>query len=94
LLDNGEAFSLLKKMVLLFWHGEKMPSEWNVNVLKVLPKKGNLKLPGNYRGIMMMEVACKIVCKILLGRLTPIKGSIDHENQCGFRPYRGACQNT
>jgi hypothetical protein len=52
-----------------------MPPEWEVNVLKILPKKGNLKLPSNYRGIMMMEVACKVVCKLLLSRLTPIKES-------------------
>ena len=66
-----------------------MPPEWDVNVLKILPKKGNLKLLGNYRGITMMEVACKIVCKLVLSRLTPIKESIDHESQCGFRPDRG-----
>ena len=51
-----------------------------------------LSLPGNYRGITMLEVAYKIVAQILLARLKVIKESkehLDHENQCGFRNGRG-----
>ena len=49
-------------------------------------------MPGNYRGIIMLEVAYKIVAQILLARLKVIKESkeyLDHENQCGFRNGRG-----
>ena len=58
-------------------------------MLKVLPKKGDLSLPGNYREIMLLEIANKIVAKIVHQRLTPISESLDHETQCGFRPGRG-----
>ena len=42
-------------------------------LLSILPKKGDLSKPGNYRGIMMLEVFYKIAGNIILARLTPIK---------------------
>ena len=48
-------------------------------------------VPGNYRGIMLLETAYKIVGNLLLAWLKPIKEgeNLDHEPQCGFRPERG-----
>jgi hypothetical protein len=89
LLESDEGFELIMGMVTKFWEKGEMPPEWEVNLLKIIPKKGDLKMPGNYRGIMLLEVAYKIVAKIILGRLTPIKEGLDHEAQCGFRPGRG-----
>ena len=71
----------------LFWMSECTPEDLNIGLLKILPKKGDLKLPGNYRGIMMLEAAYKVGI-ILHGRLLPISEGLDHENQCGFRPGR------
>ena len=47
-------------------------------LLSILPKKGDLSLPGNYRGIMMLEVCSKIVDIVLDMRLTPICEALDH----------------
>ena len=58
-------------------------------MLKILPKKGDLSDPGNHRGIMLLEVAYKIVAIIILTRIQPIEKGLDHESQCGFRPGRG-----
>ena len=76
-------------MILDFWENEKPPLEWEKGLLKVLPKKGDLSMPGNYRGIMLLETCYKIVAIILHDRLRPIAESLDHEAQCGFRPGRG-----
>ena len=59
-----------------------------------MPKRGNKSLPGNYRGIMMLEVAYKIVANIMLVRLNPILETLDHEAQCGFRRGRGCPDGT
>ena len=75
-----------------FWNSEQLPESWAIGLLSMLPKKGDLSLPGNYRGITMLEVAYKIVAQILLPGLKLIKESkehLDHENQCGFRNGRG-----
>ena len=92
LTGNDETFSLLESIIMEFWSTGITPTEWENGLLRILPKKGDLSLPGNYRGIMLLEAAYKIVCIILHGRLLPIQESLDHEAQCGFRPGRG-CQD-
>ena len=86
---QSETYNLLKEMVLDFWQSGKTPSEWEKGLLKILPKKGDLGLPGNHRGIMLLEIAYKIVANLLRKRLLPIEEALDHESQCGFRPGRG-----
>ena len=79
----------MKSLILDFWASERTPKQWMNGLLKVIPKKGDLSLPGNYRGIMLLEAAYKIVTILLLNRLRPIAETLDHEQQCGFRPGRG-----
>ena len=89
---TDESLALVMGFVLDFWESEEMPTEWETGLLKILPKKGDRSLPGNYRGIMLLEVAYKIVANILFMRLSPIMESpdhVDHESQCGFRAERG-----
>ena len=87
-----EGFALIRHMVHRFWESEEMDEEWETGLLKILPKKGDKSLPGNYRGIMLLEVAYKIVANLMHMRLQVISESVehvDHEPQCGFRPGRG-----
>ena len=86
---DGASSALLYEIVVDVWLEEKQPVEFDIGVLAILPKKGDLSDPGNYRGIMMLEVAYKIVALIGAARLYLICESIDHENQVGFRPKRG-----
>ena len=94
LISTSEGFALVRQMVNAFWESGEVPVEWETGLLAILPKKGDLSLPGNYRGIMMLEVAYKIVSNVVLGRLRPIKESLNHESQCGFRRMRGSCDAT
>jgi len=83
--------------VIEFWESEVLPHSWEVGLLSILPKKEDLSLPGNYRGIMMLEVGYKIIGHILLARLKIIKEDakhLDHEAQCGFRNGRGCTDGT
>ena len=89
LLSEDATFQILKSLILDFWRSELPPKQWQKGLLKVLPKKGDLRQPGNYRGIMLLEAAYKIITILLLNRLQPIAEGIDHEQQCGFRPGRG-----
>ena len=89
MLTDDRTFHLLKSLVLDFWNSELPPRQWMTGLLKILPKKGDLSQPGNYRGIMLLEAAYKIVSILLLNRLRPIAETLDHEQQCGFRPGRG-----
>jgi len=77
--------------VIHFWLTETPPEEWEMGLLSILPKKGDMHNPGNYRGIMMLEVAYKIVENILRKRRKPIKENVhlDHTSQNGFKWQRG-----
>ena len=92
--NNPETFPYLRQIVRDFWQTEVQPEEWDVGRLGILPKKGDLSLPGNYRGIMMLEVAQKIISNIVRARLGGICADLDHESQCGFRPERGTADAT
>ncbi len=98
LADDRTTFAdLIRTFVIEFWESEVLPCSWEVGLLSILPKKGDLSLPGNYRGIMMLEVDYKIIGHILLARLKVIKENakhLDHEAQCGFRNGRGCTDST
>lgn len=89
IVENDATFISFKNIVLDFWNNENVPDEWNIGRLIILPKKGDLSLPKNYRGIMLLEITYKVIAIILHGRLLPIEEQLDHEQQCGFRPNRG-----
>ena len=78
LLQGEFASSQLEAVVIELWETEVMQSAWEVGMLAVLPKKGDLSDPGNYRGIMMLEVSYKIVAIILHQRLSVLCESLDH----------------
>ena len=53
-----------------------------------IPKKGDLTLPLNYRGISLIPIAAKIYNKLLLNRLVPALDPLLRNNQNGFRGGR------
>ena len=92
LCSTAEGFALVRQIVLHFWDTGTMPAEWESGLLKILFKKGDKSMPGNYRGIMLLDVANKIIANAMRTKLQVIKEStahLDHEPQCGFRSGRG-----
>ena len=47
------------------------PSVWLQSQIIPIPKKGDLTLPTNYRGISLLPIAAKIYNKLILNRLRP-----------------------
>ena len=89
LSKDEKTLEILRQIIVEFWDKEVPPTEWDTGMLKILPKKGDLSKPGNYRGIMLLEVAYKIAAIVIHQRLQPIVEKLDHETQCGFRQERG-----
>ena len=87
LASTPEGSNYSKHFLLHFWDTENPPKEMGNWTISYTSKKGDLSKPGNYRGIMMLEVGYKIFGLILLARLKPIKESttLHHEVQNGFR---------
>ena len=64
------------------------PSIWLESQIIPIPKKGDLTLPTNYRGISLLPIAAKLYNKLILNRLRPKIEPILRKNQNGFRPGR------
>ena len=63
--------------------------EWRVARCKLLPKKGDLGLCKNWRGICLLDIASKILDSVLVQRLQAVMEEEGMESQTGFRYYRG-----
>ena len=68
------------------------PDQWITSVIVPLPKKGDLSLMTNYRGISLLSIAAKVYNNILLNRIRDEVDPILRKNQAGFRPGRSCAQ--
>lgn len=72
--------------------GKTPPWQWTTNKIVPVPKKGDLSLMSNYRGISLMSTGAKIFNKMILNRIRPFVEPILRVNQAGFRPGRGTIE--
>ena len=57
--------TLFKDYIRSFWENESPPKDWLVNILRLIPKKGDPHDNNNWRGIVLMEAAPKLVSSII-----------------------------
>ena len=60
---------MLNGLLTRIWDQEHIPLEWKEGILVKLPKKGDLSLCKNYRGIMLLSTAVKVLNRIILERM-------------------------
>ena len=72
-----------------YWQSGVCYDEWRVGRLKLLPKKGDLSDPNKWRGIMLLNVASKIISSVISKRLQIVLRLFGLEAQNGFLPDRG-----
>ena len=54
-----------------------------------IQKKGNLADCNNWRGITLLSIPSKILCKVIIKRIQPALDKILRKEQAGFRRGRG-----
>ena len=47
------------------WNEEKIPGEWRDALLVPIPKKGDLSLCDNWRGISLLDVVGKLFARVM-----------------------------
>lgn len=71
------------------WKEGKVVGDWKDAVVVPIPKKGNLQICDNWRGISLLDVVGKIFARIVQERQQAIAEHTLPESQCGFRKGRG-----
>ena len=69
-----------------------VPEDWKKSLIVKVPKKGDLAECDNYRGISLLSVPSKILCRVLIDR---VKSGVDEmisQEQTGFRSGRGTSE--
>ena len=91
LIQHGGPMALkaLHSLISTIWESEFVPQEWVEAVIVPLPKKGNLQICDNWRGISLLSVPGKIFGRIIAERVQKLAETIIDETQCGFRKMRG-----
>ena len=79
---------LLLKLCNFCLINKTCPSTWRTSQIIPVPKKGDLTLVTNYRGISLLPIAAKIYNKLILNRLLPKVEPLLRKNQNGFRAGR------
>lgn len=75
---------LLDRLLLLIkdiWKEGKVVGDWKDAVVVPIPKKGNLQMCDNWRGISLLDVVGKVFARIIQERLQTIAEHILPESQ-------------
>ena len=72
--DVSATTELLCGLLNKIWDTEEIPTEWKTGLLVKIPKKGNLGECKKWRGIMLLSIHSKVLCRIILDR---IQGALD-----------------
>ncbi|XP_074627031.1 uncharacterized protein LOC141885034 [Acropora palmata] len=81
----------LTEFLCMCWEDGCLPQDLkDARIVHLYKGKGDKSSCDNYRGVSLLSIASKILCKVILNRLnTHLLDEIVPESQCGFRKNRG-----
>lgn len=86
---DPEAFSmLLEPLFRRIWEEETIPNDWKESIIIKIPKKGDRRQCGNWRGISIVPSVMKIFNNVILNRISELLDDQLSRTQAGFRPNR------
>jgi hypothetical protein len=83
-MDNISV-NALHHLINRIWNEEQTPDDWRKGLLVKLPKKGDLSLCNNWRGITLLSIPSKILCSVILQRIKTEVDKTLRDEQAGFR---------
>ena len=86
---KGDAVKVLHSMCQQIWKTQQWPQDWKRSVFIPIPKKGYAKECSNYRTVVLISHASKVMLKILQARLEQYLNHELPDVQAGFRKGRG-----
>ena len=87
---GGEAIvEEMTRIAGCIWRSERIPEDWLMQITIPVYNKGAHDICDNFRGIALLSVPGKVLCRIIYNRLKERAELMLRENQCGFREGRG-----
>ena len=86
---NDDAVKVLHSICKQIWKAHQRPQDRKTSVFIPTPKKGNAQKCSNYRKIVLISQASKVMLKILQARLQQYMNQELPDIQTGFRKGRG-----
>ena len=86
---KDDIVKMLHSICQQIWKTQQWPQDWKRSVFIPIPKKGNAKECSNYRTIVLIWHASKVMLKILQARLQQYVNRELPDVQTGFRKGRG-----
>src|SRR3984885_14979139 len=87
--DTALSAGILYPLLSRAWEEETTPKDFKNGTIITLPKKGDLRKCKNWRGITLLSVPGKVLCRIIFNRMRASMEKILNEDQAGFRKERG-----
>ena len=86
---KDDAVIVLHSICQQIWKTQQWPQDWKRSIFIPVPKKGNAKDCSNYRTIVLISHASKIMLKIIQARLQQYVNCELPDVQAGLRKGRG-----
>ena len=67
------------------WETEETPGDWKMGLIVKLPKKGDLSLCKNWRGITLLSITSKVFSRVIHDRISEALDPLLRKEQAGFR---------
>ena len=90
--EVGDAVQVkLNELLQQFWEESSVPQDFkDANIIHLYKNKGDRASCDNHRGISLLNVAGKIMARVILNRVTQyLLDDVVSESQCGFWRNRG-----
>ena len=91
---EDDAVKALHSMCQEIWKTQQWPQDWKRSIFIPIPKKDNAKECSNYRTIVFISHASKVMIKIVLARFQMFVNCELLDVQTGFRNSRGTWDQT
>ena len=86
---KDDAVKVLHSICQQIWKTQQWPQDWKRLVFIPVPKKGNAKECSNYRTVVLISHASKVMLRILQAKLQQYVNRELPDVQAGFRKGRG-----
>ena len=84
--------TILEDLFLTIWDNDLVPKEWKQGIIVKIPKKGDLSVCDNYRGITLLSTPSKVFARVLINRIYDGVDAKLRKEQAGFRRGRGTTE--